>query len=854
MGEVYRARDTRLPRDVALKILPDHRRLDPQRRARFEREAQLLSSLNHPNIAMLHGLEESGGATALVMELVEGETLAEMLTSAGPRSAAGSGERRGRPLPVRRALEIARQIAAALESAHERGIIHRDLKPANVKVRPDGAVKVLDFGLAKAAEDDIPGDTTAATVTASGTAGVVVGTAAYMSPEQARGLQIDRRTDVWAFGCVLYEMLTGRRAFDGDTTSDALASILTTEPDLTALPSSVPSSVEVLLRRCLAKDAQDRLRDIGDARLEIAEALAAPPAERHRRVAFGHRWRMAALLALVAGLAAAAAWIAARPVRESPNDVRESKLALPDAPIVPERPVPVQLSDDGSRFLYFSVKGMAVASTSDSSVVVINRANAGGRNTLSPDGRSIAFFEADTLKTAPVNGGGAATLASGLGDSPTMRWTRDGFILVASDRGLFRVSEEPGGGSQKIAVRLEATERIYYPILLPDGRHVLATIARGGPDVVPFNAARAADARIEIINLDSGARRMLVDGGGFAHYLSSGHLVYWARRALQARTFDLDRLEPGPDEVQVVDNVAHYSVSDDGTLLYVAGLPGAPRSDLVWASRVNAEEEPLGVDPMQIIYPRLSPSGLQVAMIGDARGYRDVFVWDITTRRRIDITNDPIDDQVVAWAGDDRLVYSSRRYGPANMFMVSVSGGEPERLLVSQNNQHPGPLDDKGRLLFSDGLLDLRTRAVTLLPGLRRGANHTLSPDYKRIAYQSNESGQFEVYVQSYPPSSTDRPTPVSRGGGTQPLFSRDGTELFFRDFLGAVWAVPVPAFGPQERILDPRDYWGNGALLQARTYDEGTDGRLLMIKQPRQDLVFIVNWIERLKKLLPAR
>jgi serine/threonine-protein kinase len=865
MGEVYRARDMRLPRDVALKVLPDHRRMDPQRRAHFEREAQLLSSLNHPNIATLYGIAESGDSTALVMELVEGDTVADLLSSGGGRSTTRSGDRRGQPLSVRGALEIGRQLAEALESAHERGIIHRDLKPANIKVRPDGTVKVLDFGLAKIDAADIPGDTTAATLTASGPVGVVVGTAAYMSPEQARGLEVDRRTDIWAFGCVLYELLTGRRAFTGDTTSDALASILTMEPDFAALPASVPSSMESLLRRCLAKDARDRLRHIGDARIEIVEALAAPVAQRQRRVASGRRWQLAGALALIGGLSAAVGWLAGRPASESSDPVTQVPLALPEAPIIPERPVPVQLSDDGSRILYFSVLGMAGASTSDGGVVVINRGNDASAMALSPDGESVAFFEAGTLKKAPVNGGRTTTLASGLGASPTARWTREGFILVATQRGLFRVPDEPGGELKQIPVRLEATEGIYYPVLLPDGRHAIATISEGG--LVPFNAATSADAVVEVINLDSGARKVLINGG-FAHYLSSGHLVYWARGALQARTFDLRSLEPGRDEVQVVDNVAHFSVSGNGTLVYVTGVQGAAASELVWANRGNAEEQSLGIDPMRVVYPRLSPSGRYVAMIGIARENRDVFLWDIETRQRFDVTNDAHDDQTVGWASDDRLLFSSRRFGPANMFIQAIDGsgvsGEPQRLVVSPNvDQFPGGFDAAGRLLFGErsatgnlGVfqLDLTTRRVeSLLNTDAIETSATLSPPPKNewLAFQSDKSGQFEVYVQTYPVAGSV--TPVSRGGGTQPVFSRDGTELFYRDFFGAVWAVPVPAFNSRTRILDARDYYGKGALLQARTYDVAKDGRFLMIKNPRQDLFLVVNWVERLKKLLPA-
>jgi serine/threonine-protein kinase len=873
MGEVYRARDTRLSRDVALKVLPGDRRLDPQRRARFEREAQLLSSLNHPNIATLLGIEESGVATALVMELVEGEMLADMIAPRRDRSATGTGDRRGSPLPVRRALEIARQIAEALESAHERGIIHRDLKPANIKVRPDGTVKVLDFGLAKVADDEARGDATAATLTASGTM-MVVGTAAYMSPEQARGLEADRRADVWAFGCVLYELLAGRRAFTGDTASDALASVLTREPDFTALPESVPSSIEALLRRCLTKDARDRLRDIGDARLEISEALAAPLAAGRRRIAIGRRWRKAAVLALVASVSATVAWMGARSSPESSGAVTAVPLALPEAPIMPEQPAPVQLSADGSRFLYQSVRGTAVADTSDYGITVLDWIRASDSRysapnpvgeTLSPDGLSVAYFQADTLKTGPVTGGRAVTLASGIGAMPTAHWTRNGLLLIASDEGLFRVSEKPGGPLERIPVQaLEASERVYDPVLLPDGRHILCTVATAAKGRTTFTAARAPAARIEVIDLQSGVRKTLVNGGS-ARYLSSGHLVYQARGGIQARTFDLDSLEPGANEVEVVGNVFQFSVSENGTLLYVTNSAGASRSDLVWASRMNAEEEPLGIDPMRIVYPRLSPNGRRIAIVGDARGYRDIFVWDLAARRLIPITSDETDDQLVMWMDDDHVAFSSSRFGHPNMFAQAVDGtGGPRRLFESPNDQMPLVMDAAGRVLFAERsltrgfdhfLLDLQTRQVKpLLTTDAVEANSTLSPDGRWLAYQSDESGQFEVYVQAYK-ESTARPTPISRGGATQPLFSRDGSELFFRDFFGNVWSVPVPAFLRPTKVLDARDFGGKGASLQSRTYDyDPSSRRFLMIKQTRQNLVLVVNWVERLKQLLPAR
>jgi serine/threonine-protein kinase len=885
MGEVYRARDTRLSRDVALKVLPDHRRLDPQRQARFEREAQLLSSLNHPNIATLLGIEESAGSTALVMELVEGETIADMLSSGVSRSVSAAGDRRRRPLQVRRALEIARQIADALDSAHERGIIHRDLKLANIKVRPDGTVKVLDFGLARFTDDEVPGDTTAATLTASGSVGVVVGTAAYMSPEQARGMHVDRRADIWAFGCVLYEMLTGRRAFDGDTTSDALANILTKEPDLTALPADAPPSIRSLLRRCLAKEPKERLRDIGDARLELADALARSD-EGIERVVAKRTARMPPWMAAAVGAAAVAAavlgWLALRPQPLSSGPALAVKLLLPEAPFNPQ-PGMIHVSADGSRFSYPSVLGMAVAQTTNPVIDVMETVGGSGGVLLSPDGQWAAYFKGNAekteLKTVPVAGGSEVLLASGVGRFATASWSAEGAIVFADHRGLFQVPAQGGVAPKSIPLSgLQPGEQALYPVLMPDGRHVLYTVARTSGTNFASAAAAAPDARVEIVDAMTGARRTLVHGAAFAAYVPTGHLVYWSRRAIYARTFDAGTAELLGDAVRVLSDVAQFAVSPQGTLLYVTALEGPARSELVWVNRETGEEEPVPLDPRFYVYPRVSPNGEAIALDITEGGERDIYVWDIKRRQLTDVSKDATPNQLVAWTSFDRrpaLVFGSRRTGLSgdtgaaevsavtNMFVRPADGtGEPARLLRSANNQMPISTAPDGRLIFAEFVpergtdikaLDLKSRVVeTILGSTATEANAEVSPDGAWIAYQSNETGRFEVWVQPYPRGT---PTRISNQGGTQPLWTKDGTELLFRDFYGTVWATPVTRDfdRPARRILEPREYHGKGPILMARTYDVAGDGRLLMIKGQRQDLVLRTNWFEELRRLVPT-
>jgi serine/threonine-protein kinase len=551
----------------------------------------------------------------------------------------------------------------------------------------------------------------------------------------------------------------------------------------------------------------------------------------------------------------------------------ELPLALPEAPFN-FQPGMIYISADGSRFSYSSVRGMAVAQTANPVIDVMETITDTAAILLSPDGQWAAYFEGGSLKTAPVSGGPEVVLASGVGNSVTASWAAGGDIVFADHRGLFQVSAK--GGAAPVAIQvigLRPGERILYPVLVPKGRYVLYTVARG-PSFASA-AAAAADARVEIVDVVTGARRQLVPGAGFAAYAPTGHLVYWSRRAIYAQRFDPEKGEPTGEAVRVLSNVAQFAMSQQGTLLYVTAIDGPPQSELVWVDPETGDEQPLGLERGFYSYPRLSPDGETVAVNVSRNGDRDIYVWDPTRRQLTDVSKDPTANQLMAWArfdGRPSLVFASRRddagdggggeEAVANMFVKPAGGaGEPARLLRSPNSQMPVSTAPDGRLIFGEfaggqgdiRALDLQSGAVeTILDTPASEANAEVSPDGAWIAYQSNETGRFEVWVQPYP---RGIPTRISNQGGTQPLWTKDGTELLFRDFFGTVWAQPVSAGfkRPARRILEPREYHGKGPILMARTYDVSKDGRLLMTKGQRQDLVLKTNWFEELKRLVPT-
>ena len=792
MGEVYRARDTKLDRAVAIKILPEAFAADTERIARFQREAKTLASLNHPNIAHIHGLEESkvgGGVRALVMELVEGEDLAQ-------RIARGA-------IPVAEALPIAKQMADALEAAHEQGIIHRDLKPANIKVRPDGTVKVLDFGLAKAMEPTgvaSPSVSQSPTITtpAMTQAGMILGTAAYMSPEQARGKPVDTRADIWAFGCVLYEMLTGQRAFDGEGVSETLARVIEREPDWARLPATLSPALRTYMRRCLQKDPRQRVQAIGDVRLALEGAFetAVPQTAAPAGVA---EWRRVALVGVAATIASGAiigtvVWVAMRP---APPRVSRLQLTPSGAAAlsINWNDRDLAITPDGSRLIYVGNQGTQIfvrALDTLAPVAVFTGSVAG--LFVSPDGQWIGFRDGlGVLKKVAVAGGPAVTLATIDTAGPSgATWGPDDTIIVATnsvDTGLQRVSA--AGGPLTVLTRPDRAQGEadhFWPEMLPGGRAVLFTITSltGSLDA----------AQVAVLDLQTGARRILVRGGSHAHYVSSGHLVYAAAGTLRAVPFDLARLETRGTPVTVVPDVVttirggmNAVVAGDGTLAYVLGtVEGTPRT-LVWVDRQD-HETPIPAPPRPYLLPALSPDGTRVAVFANDQ-QRDLWLWDLRRTTLTRLTSTPGVDVVQVWTPDSRrLIFTSERAGVRNLFWQAADGtGAVERLTESPDTQYPtGVSPDGRRLIFADEspttvndvmMIELEgaRRVTPLVQSPFAERNGIISPDGRWLAYEANDSGRFEIYVRPFPDVNSGH-WPVSTNGGTRPIWTRSGQEL----------------------------------------------------------------------------
>jgi Tol biopolymer transport system component len=863
MGEVFRARDLKLGRFVALKTLPERLARDTERLARFEREACVLASLNHPNIATLHEVAELGDTHVLVLELVQGETLAERIA-------------RG-PIPLAEAVPIAAQVAAALEVAHEQGVVHRDLKPANIKSRADGTVKLLDFGLAKvlATHADGSGEAEATiTVIDPGAAGgPTLGTPAYMSPEQARGLPVDKRADVWAFGCVLYEMLTGRRAFPGEHATDVIVSVVDREPAFDALPAETPRALRRLLRRCLTKDARHRLRDIGDARLELADAeagLADAGADLARL--WRTTWSIAALAAL--GIVAAGLWLRApRQPSAVATTPRIARFALSNAATNSGSGATIAVSSDGKRIAYVGLRGLVLRSRDRLDETVVDE-RTGFAPFFSPDGEWLAFTDWHVLRKVPVAGGIAQTIAD-VGPAAMGSWSGED-IIVADMNGLLRIPAA-GGPAQRIDTDLSREEQPLQPQYVADRQVVLYTVTPS-PSQTPSFAANAPAARVEALDLVTRQRHVLVRGGGRARYLPTGHLVYAAGPTLYAVSFDLESLavRGEPTAVLTVDGQLEFAVADDGTLVYQA-WPVSGARELVWVDRQGREER-LAAPLMNYIYPNLSPDGLRVGLDLIDNGDRDIWIFDLRRSTLERFTHDPAGNPIIAWSPNGRYIaFGSDRFGVTNLFRQAADGsGEPERLLTSANTQMPITYAPDGRLLFSQATpgqqrdiyllsLDGEPSSAPLIATAANELTAEVSPDGRWMAYDSDESGRFEVYVRPFPNTAEGGRWQISSGGGRQALWSHDGRELFYRDFDGALMSVAVtltPTFapGPATKLFQRPEYLGAGARGSGRTYDiTPDDARFIMIKErptgatgggPK--LVVVLDWFAELERLAP--
>jgi len=881
MGEVYRAKDMKLGRDVALKILPDAFTNDPERLARFRREAQVLASLNHPHIGAIYGLEEVNGSQFLVLELVDGESLDKRIA-------------RGR-IRVDDALAIAKQIAEALEAAHEKGIIHRDLKPANIALTHDGNVKVLDFGLAKAAEAagaipvDVANSPTVTSPAMMTGIGVILGTAAYMSPEQARGKAVDRRADIWAFGCLLYEMLTARQTFAGDSVTDLLSSVTRDEPDWLALPAATPLGIRTLLRRCLQKDPQKRVPHIGIVRIEVDESQVGQTPDTVNKLSAGTvrrrslwPWLLTSALAL-ALVSTVWFWSPWRPAAGSTT----MRFVIPLlgkglAPTTIDRLLAI--SGDGTRVAFIAgdtVGGgqLMMRPIGQLEAVPVRGLTNVRQPFFSPDGRWIGFFEGVAtaeLKKVPVEGGSPITICRLTTAPRGASWGRDDTIIFASAdprTGLFSVSAA-GGEPTPLTIPDAAHDEADHvlPSFLPDGRAVLFTIIHS-----------RGSAAIALLDRTTSHYKTLVEDGRDAQFVAPGFLAYTAGGGLHAARFDPSSLTLKGDGVVVNEQVlttvggaAEYSVADNGTLVYVSGTttPSQLNRVLVWVDR-QGREQPLAAPERAYWVPRLSPDGSKLALeIRDQD--QDIWIWDVARDVLTRLTSSPLFDQAPVWSPDSKYIfYSSLRSGSImNVHRQRADGsGLSERVFASANIQFPTSItpdglqlvitENSGSTVNDVNLLTLNgtSRVEPLVHTASVEMGGVLSPDGRWLAYTAVDTTP-DVYVRRFP-NVNDARWQVSSGGGLQPAWTRNGHELIYRTGR-AMMSVPVDTsqgFSAHKAVkLFEADYLDTGG--PARNYDVSADGdKFVMIKNVDThnqgevaNLRVVVNWLEELKQRLPTR
>jgi Tol biopolymer transport system component/predicted Ser/Thr protein kinase len=870
MGEVWRATDTRLGRDVAIKVLPAALRNDAQYMARFEREAQMLAALNHPNIAAIYGIEQG----AIVMELVEGETLPC-------------------PVPLATALDYARQIADGLEAAHEKGIIHRDLKPANIRITPEGRVKILDFGLAKSAVD--PAAATAVSNTISPTlslamtqAGMILGTAAYMAPEQARGKPVDKRADIWAFGVVLYEMLTGRSLFGGgETVADTLASVVKDAPDLKALPADVPPHIRRLIERCLRKEPSKRLRDIGEARIAIEEPVEAPPAA--AAPANARRWWLP--WAIAATLAVAAATLGAMLWRESaPAPAVRFQVLPPEGGSFAQPWMAV--SPDGRKIVFQATgKGISRPLLWVRSFDALEaRPLPGTENAFfpfwSPDSRSIGFWANAQLSRVEASGGLPQVLCSTAklysGGNSAGWWGPDGTIYFSGGgRGIFRVSQNGGEPAHILKPDHDRGERSYfYPVLLPDGKRLL----------YHGQFATREEAAIVLSSLDGKEKTRLASSMfsfGYAPPARRGepaHLLYVRQATLIAQPVDPSTLVSAGEVVPLADLVAaantyaRFAVSPSGILAYRAGEAFASR-ELTWFDRSGKALSTVGV-PADYQHVALSPDNSKLAATQSdiAAGRRDLWVFDLARGVPTRFTFERADNNTGIWSPDGaRLAFASRSVGPFSLYMKNANGSGGEDLVAEpQATVFPMDWSSDGRLLMymrqarGSGQLWVITDPAdparrkdepyletTYYTGQAKFAPSPAGTPPRWVAYVSDESRGSEVFVQSFPPGGGK--FQISSGGGIQPRWRRDGKELFYISADGKLMAVDVQAgatfqAGVPRALFDTRIVENTPVSYR---YDVTADGSRFLVNSlrqadvsaPVQAIVVVMNWQSGLRK-----
>ena len=879
MGEVYQATDTKLGRNVAIKLLPAAFATDAERLARFRREAQALAALNHLNIAQIYGIEDSGTTACIVMELVEGETLQAKI-------------QRG-PIPVAEALSIAKQIAEALAAAHDKGVIHRDLKPGNIMLADD-KVKVLDFGLAKAYDTpsgvtDLGNSPTMMSVAAT-SAGVILGTAAYMSPEQAKGRAVDRRTDIFAFGCVLYEMLTAKRAFDGDDVTDILGAVLRVEPDWTQLPDGLPAGVRRLLRLCLEKNPKNRKSDATDIRLDLEhllnEPVAAPaPIELPRRPVWARAVPVVSALVVGGILSGAAIWNL-RPVAP-PRTVTRFSVTLPQGQSFSNTGRQfVAVSPDGSAMVYNANQRLYLRQLSElearpipgteTFLAVVNPV-------FSPDGRSIAFWASSdrTLKRIAVSGGAAVTLCSAESAPFGLSWGEGGITFGQGPGGISRVSEN--GGKPERLITVKDNEAAHGPQVLPGGKAILYSV-RGAAD------ADWDKAKIFVQSLEPGsARQLVIDGGREGRFVSTGHIVYAYQGTLFAVPFDVKQLKKTGGQTPVVEGVrnsgvttgaSQFSFADNGTLIFVPGpLSGGGATalrTLAYRDRAGNELERLKVPPRSYIFPRVSPDGKRVAVSTDD-DKPDIWIIDISgtsAPRQLTLGGN---SRTPVWSTDGRRVaFRSNREGDDAIFWQNADGsGTVERLTKAEagTSHIPQSMSPDGKYLAyivlknggeaSVWVLSLEDKKTTLFT--ERGSNPDFSPDGRWVAYQSTETAQRQIYVQPFP--ATGAKYPVVPGG--QPFWSHDGTELFYnpaQQQIGVVRISTRPTFSFGEPVVfSTAGLVSRNPGASARVWDIAPDHkRLIGVTDATEtatsgdaataEIDVVLNWFTDLRARVPVK
>jgi serine/threonine protein kinase/Tol biopolymer transport system component len=892
MGEVYRAWDTRLERDVAIKLLPEEFANDADRLGRFEREAKLLASLSHPNISGIYGLEEADGKLFLSLEFVPGVPLAARIKS--------------KRLHIREALEIARQIADALEAAHRDGIIHRDLKPSNVMITPDGTAKVLDFGLGKAFSSSATSDTDAEAPTESSgltSSGLVVGTVPYMSPEQARGFAVDKRTDIWSFGCVLYEALTGRRAFEGDTQSDTIVAVLEHEPAWKALPAKTPARIIDLLRRCLNKDPTRRLRHIGDAKLEIEEAVteisgdsldAFTTIDQRRPIDW---WRTAPwLVAGAAVLIAALAIVWGNAGTDSGAGRGGSfteTLPSDERLFVNEFGHPFALSPDGQYLAYAAYHG-----TGASTLRLRHRHELEARKLpgtdgarspfFSPDGRWIGFFADGRIRKVSIEGGLPSTLCDTVSFFGAA-WLDDDTIVFSDATRLLRVSADGGTPMLVVSSNVDDAEYFDSPVGLPGGEAVLVT------------ATTADEGFVEAVRLDTGTRKRILPADyPRVAYARSGYLIYGEAGTIFAIPFDVEELAIRGASAVVREDVdpygdgtgAIFALSEAGTLVYVPNRGTVADRRLVWSDRESGDIETVTEEVRWYTAPRISPNGRQIAVtiVEHSRNY-NVWIYDLDEGRFRRLTFEG-NNEIPVWSPDgSRVAFLSYRDGLAYLYSKAADGtGSAELLLGSEDEEeraagaglfrYPSAWSPDGRQIayfeatpdsqWDVFLLSLEDRRST--PQLSTGAGE-LSLKFSRtgdwIAYVSDASGRHEVYVEPFP--ATGAKYQVSDVGGISPIWAPDGSELFFDNGRGQIMAAriqtsPVFSAGTPRPILDLNELWTPSQINSVQPgvstrpvteFDLSPDGeRFLIVSETSRasspwKFAWVLDWSRELDSLV---